>query len=79
MADHDLSPRTADDILTDYDRGCRGEADIDMRSIMWEIIDAVRDSYALALRGTKQPLTREQIVEVEQTVEDFLVNSYGDD
>lgn len=97
MADHALCDRDPDDILNDFDHGCAGQADHDMREIMWQIIDSVRDSYALALRGlgrdgakldgqlrpaidggTGVALGRRQIETIEQTVEDYLTNNWGD-
>lgn len=101
MADHVLSARSPDEILADID----DQSDYDLRDFIWEVINSVRDSYALALRGVGRqgsslaskasdpvpepadldptvpgdPLFSWQIAEIEQTVEDFLVNNYGDD
>ena len=70
--------RTPDEILTDYDRGCRGEADIDMREILWEIIDDIRSSYALAMECHER-IDDQTAHDITITVEDYLANSYGDD
>lgn len=69
-------PRTPDEILTDYDRGCRGEADVDMRGILWEVIADVGSSYELAMQGMQ--LGQDIIAEVNNEVGDYLASHYGD-
>lgn len=69
-------PRPSHQILTDYDDGCAGRRDIDMRAVMHEIIDDIRSSYKLALKG----VVPDRVIEaIEQNMDDYVANHYGDD
>lgn len=71
------NPRTPDEIMSDFDAAVSGQADIDPREILWEILADVQDSYRLAMESTAVPLI--DIEEITGTVTDYLVNHYGDD
>lgn len=68
---------SSDELLALFDAGAQGRADVDMRAVLWDILDDVRRSYRLALReaGVMPPIAHS----VDQTVEDYLINHYGDD
>lgn len=55
MADHVLSSRTPDQILKDIDEAFSVRSlDLEIsygRDLVWDVINSVRDSYALALRA----------------------------
>jgi hypothetical protein len=71
------NPRTPDEIMTDFDAAVAGQADIDPRAILWEIIEDIQHSYSLAMANTAVPLVDEETI--SGTVSDYLVNHYGDD
>lgn len=66
-----------DGLLQRFDDGCRGQADIDMRGVLWDILHDVQSSYRLAMTVAGVAVTL--VDEIETTVEDYLANSYGDD
>lgn len=70
-----IPSRPASEILADFDRGCRGEADIDMRAILWEVIEDICTTYRLAIDATTTERTLQRI---ERDVDDYLANNYGD-
>lgn len=59
--------RSPDVIMEDFDAGAKGTRDVDMRGILWEIIEDILDSIRLA-DG-----------DVLATVTDYVANNYGDD
>lgn len=87
--------RTPDEILTDFDAGCQGLADIDMREILHEVIADIADSAQLAIRTQFADMIRQGLPstpdvvvvlmadlfasEVGDTLENYIVNHYGDD
>lgn len=76
-----MPSRPASEILADYDRGCRGEADIDMRAILWEVIEDVRESYGLAIKHERAISMYPDDLDfdsIEASVSDYLTNNYGD-
>lgn len=69
-------PRTPAELLADYDDGCQGRRDIDMRAILHEIIEDVRESYRMAIAGE----THQRVLDrIDNEVDDYLANHYGDD
>lgn len=68
--------RPPDQILTDFDAGARGESDVDMRSILAEALEDVLSTVALAATSL---LTPEQAQQLVGTVQDYVVNNFGDD
>ena len=71
--------RTPDKILADFDAGCMGTADVDMRGVLWEIINDILDSIELAeaearFVSDESPHYRG----VHSTVQDYVINHYGD-
>lgn len=72
--------RTPDEILTDIDTVAATSVDgPDLRNLMWEVIEDVRSSLRLAIDNTQEPLTDGQKQEIWLTIEDYVVNNYGDD
>jgi hypothetical protein len=90
-----MASRTPDQILRVLDQAqdclnddlyVSSDAPFNLRDLMWEIIDDVRDSYHLALSTPDvenagsptfvEPNRRENIL---RTVDDYLANHYGDD
>lgn len=70
--------RHPDEILADFDAAVQGRADIDPREILWEIIEDIQHSYALAME-TDERVDDFAAADVSATVSDYLVNHYGDD
>lgn len=70
--------RHPDEILTDFDAGAAGKADVDMREVLWEVIDDVRHSFALAMECDER-VDDATAYEIEVTVLDYVTNHYGDD
>jgi hypothetical protein len=68
--------RTPDEIMADFDRAAKGQADIAIHDALWEVIEDIQDSYRLAMEGAG--LTAAQIEEVSGTVSGYVVNHYGD-
>lgn len=72
--------RVAQAILDDFDAGCRGEGDHDMRGLLWEVIEDIRLAYRVAMIDALDTAPADQIIAtVESTVNDYVVNNYGDD
>lgn len=85
--------RTPDEILTDFDAGCSGVADYDMREILHEVIADICSSYTLAINAKlidlfgisgmygnlAQKVAEEMTNDINTTVEGYIVNNYGDD
>lgn len=72
------NPRTPDQILEDFETGCQGAmANMDMRAILWEVIDDIRQSYRLAMEA--EDVDEGTVDAVQDTVLDYAVNHYGDD
>lgn len=69
--------RHPDEILTDFAKAVKGTADINPHDILWEIINDVTDSAILAVRGAD--VSDKQLEEIDQTIEDYVANTYGDD
>jgi len=67
--------RPPDDIMLDFDDGAFGVRDIDMHTVLWEIIDDILDSYDLAMRNAK--LDQAQYLEISDTVKDYITNHYS--
>ena len=72
-----MMPRLPDEIMTDFQAGCQGTADIDMTALLWEIIQDVMDSYWLAMKN--QQVSLKDALNIQDTVVDYLANNYGDD
>lgn len=72
-----MDKRTPDELMKDYDDGCKGLRDIDMHSILWEIIEDIQDSYLLAMERSGIVLPRR--IQIEAIVSDYLASHYGDD
>lgn len=66
--------RTPDELMKEFDDGCRGLSDIDMGSLLFEIIDDVVDSVYVALVDAEV----EERAEIIKTVYDYVGNHYGD-
>lgn len=75
------TPRTPEQILADFDAGCRGEADIDMRAVLWEVIEDLLDSLGrYEAWDFEESATPAEIVrQCKGMLTDYLVNNYGDD
>ena len=78
--------RTPDEIMADFDAGSKGLADIDMRGVLWEIIEDILSSVnlaetemLLAYVENKDVLYSEDPPNIYATVQDYVVNHYGDD
>lgn len=75
--------RTPKDVIEDIDslQYCYLQWDatlnLDARSVMWEIINDIRDSYRLAMDAENLELVQQEAIEI--CVEDYIVNHYGDD
>ena len=69
--------RTPDKIITDFEAAVTGTADIAPYEILHEAFDSLRQVYRenMVLLGVEETA----IEDIELTVEDFLVNFYGDD
>lgn len=63
-------------LLNEFDLGCKGQADVDMRGILHAIIGDVVDSFRLALSDEVEPAIRQRVI---TEVEDYIANNYGDD
>lgn len=50
----------------------------DLRSMMWEIIGDVKDSYSQAFNAMPF-MTDNEVKTIEDTVNSYLANNYGDD
>lgn len=70
-------PRTPDALLADFDKGIKGQADIDMYDVLWEILDDVRSSYRLAMK--MHDFHDDYVEDVDKTVFDYIVNHYGEE
>lgn len=70
MSDH------PDELMSRFEQGARGEADIDMVEVLWAIIDDIRDSYRLAMASAG--VYAETSGEIEATVTDYVINNYGE-
>lgn len=68
--------RNPGDILNDFDNGAAGLDDIDMRAVLWEVIEDVCQSYQLALG---EILDDNSAAEINTIVLDYLTNHYGTD
>lgn len=68
---------TPDELLDRFDAGCRGDSDIDMRGVLWDILADVVDTMRLALEN--DGVLSGSALTVYLTVQDYLVNNYGDD
>lgn len=66
-----------DELLNRFDAGAQGRADVDMRGVLWDILNDVRQSYLLALREAGVHSATANTV--DKTVYDYLINHYGDD
>jgi hypothetical protein len=76
--EYDYSDPTDPDVLMEqFHKGARGEADIDMKDVLWGILADVQSSYRLALEQVG--MNDINIESVEKTVTDYLTNHYGDD
>ena len=64
------------EILDDFDAGCAGLADIDMRGVLWEVIADLIVSGSLYL-STVYP--EAQVAAFRSAMEDYAANHYGDD
>jgi hypothetical protein len=65
-----------DELLEAYDRGCRGQADVDMRRILHEIIQDVRHSTRLAMASAGIP--EQTVIQVDAVVDNYVANHYAD-
>jgi hypothetical protein len=74
LNDSASAARTPDEIMDDFDAGCRGQADIDMHAVAWEIMEDVQSSCALAMKEAGVPAG--VVASVMQTVSDYLMNHY---
>ncbi len=64
--------RTPDEIMADFDKATQGQADIDPRDILWEVIYDILDSVKLAC---------DELVSIEDVypvVSDYVSTNYGD-
>lgn len=68
--------RHPDEILTDFAKAVKGTADINPHDVLWEIINDVAESAVLAAKGAN--VTSRQLEEIDQSIEDYLANTYGD-
>lgn len=67
---------TPDELLTLFDAGAQGRADVDMRETLWAILVDVQESYGLAMKEAGIEIGKR--VEIQATVSDYLANHYGD-
>lgn len=74
--------RHPDEIMADFETGTKGLADIDIDSVLWEIIYDILDSVKLACTtydNTRHPHPQSTTMEhIHTTVEDYITNHYGD-
>lgn len=61
---------TPEELLEEFDAGSRGLSDVDMRSVLWAIIDDIRDTYRRAMQARGIPPS------VETEVDDYIANHY---
>lgn len=74
--------RMPDQIMGDFDIATRGQADIDPREVLWEVIDDIRSSYRLAMEHALKGLGVDWpnlVDEVQDTVLSYVSDAYGDD
>jgi hypothetical protein len=69
--------RSPDEIMRDFDAAVTGQADIDPRDVLWEILDDIQKSYDLAMQSAG--VERIQRQEIGLSVEDYIANNYGDE
>lgn len=77
LAEQVGSPDHPDRLMQRFLAGARGEADIDMVGVLWDVFADVRSSYRLALEEVG--MNDVNIEAIDKTVEDYLTNHYGDD
>lgn len=68
--------RTPDEILADFDAAAKGQADLSIRDLLWDVIDDIRDSYRIAMGAYIEDPTADKI---QAVVDDYLSTHYGDD
>lgn len=74
-----VAPRHPDQIMEDFDRGCRGLSDIDMKGVLWEVIEDLLASVKLACESHDADPKFVTMDSIYTTVVDYATNSYGDD
>ncbi len=67
--------RSPNEFLPELLAGIKGEADIDVIDVVWEVIEDVMDSFRLALSQDER-VTSETVDDVLGTVEDYIPNHY---
>lgn len=68
---------SATELIEEFRKGAQGCADIDTESIMWAIVEDIRDSYRLAM--SVEGVSLSQALQVELTVSDYISNNYEED
>ena len=79
MSDNEPFKRHPDDIKADLDKALKGQADIDPYTILWEIYDDIRDSFALALSSLAVGMKDSDIEPILSVVDQYVSTYYGDD
>lgn len=70
--------RSPDEIKHDLDQALCGHADIDAKTVIFELIDDIRSAYRLAIASRiGHPRTAVSTIDLE--VDDYIANHYGDD
>lgn len=68
--------QTPEQLLQQFDAGCQGTADIDMRGVLHAIVADIQDSYTKAmLAHGASAVTAKAVTNV---VNDYIANHYGD-
>lgn len=64
--------------MTDFVAGCAGHKDIDMMDVLHEVIADIQHSYALAMEMHSR-VDDDAAHVITSTVNDYIVNNYGED
>lgn len=70
------TPRPITEILHDFDQAASGTSDIDIHSVLWELLRDTCDSYSAAL-AEQTALSHGEIAQINTTVADYLTNTYS--
>lgn len=68
--------RPIGEVLRDFDQAASGTSDIDIRSVLWELLRDTCDSYSAAL-AEQTTLSHGEIAQINTTVADYLTNTYS--
>ena len=62
-------------ILAEFDAGCAGDPDVDLRGLLLEVIGDIVDSGVLFLTG---PVASEVVADFQDTLDGYVSYYYGD-